>query len=257
MIYLEIRTFGVMAEVGVNGVAIVGDTTGEGLHTIRPVDDWLRSGTNTLTARIGWPEGPELERATNAEVSARVCLADPSSPARPRAASVLAEFKWPVPDMPELEYLPLLVSEPFEVQDAPELRLWSESQSLRGLSSLDKSDIVALVERLRLAIVEGRHDEAYALSTIKFEDDIRANGGDPDELRETVIEQFGWMTSPATVESSPVTVGDAEFILCGDDRVVHVARPQSPDAFDVIGDAMKASVRVYVARINGEWTIVR
>lgn len=258
MHYLEVTTYGLHAEIGVNGVPLVTDEIGEGLQTMMPVNEFLRRGPNVLTARIDLPPGAAEAGVPDAEIVAKLCLADPTAVGRPKAATVLAEFRWPSSGLPEQSVLPRTFSEPFDLPNAPDLRLWSESEALQELTSSDKDDIVSVVECFREAIVAGKHEDAYALTEIKFEDEIRANGGDPEQLRSTVMEQFGWLSTQASGDSDRVTSANREFHVCGDNRMVHVAQPDSPNAFDIIGAAgMKASVRVYVARVSGEWAIVR
>lgn len=254
MYYLEIKTFGLVAEVDVNQVTLVGDETGEGLRTTRTVGEWIRPGTNEIAGRLQWPEGVREGGDSDAQIQVQFCLADPSGGFGP--ATVLAEFSWSAAES-EAGTLPEMWCQKFEISDAPELRLWSEAQRIVELTSEDKNNIVALVESYRLALIEGRSEDAYQLSAIKYEDEAQANGNDLAESREVALEQLGWLDSQSGVESDPVCLDTAEFVLCGDQLVVQVARPLSPDAFEVRVDAMNASVRAYVARLGDAWAIVR
>lgn len=255
---IQIRTAGLSAVIGINRSHIVVDREGTGATLVREVNEWIMPRGNRLSVLLaarehGAPEAPDPA------VAVQVFIARPGD--RHHAVqTTLAEFGWPLPAA-QAAPLPHLADIPFAVQDAPPARLWGEADKLTGLATSDMDEIVALVERLRRAIEQRRLDEAYALVEYRYRDLARANGEDYATLAAGVRGLYQDLFNEPRLHVEPLSRAGAGFSLVADNQVVLVSRGPARDALRA--EAGTAPQRrfygfpIYVARIQGRWTIVR
>lgn len=251
---LDLETAGVAAVARVNGVPLAIDPTGEGLRTVRPINEWLLPDANALTVLLSAPIDPAFVREAPF-LRSTVFRADPAS-AFPKPAETLASFAWPAADVPQT--FPYRAERPFRIAEPPASRLWGEAARLEEPADADRARILAIVEEFGRALAEGRGEDAFRIAAYRFEDDARVNGIDPSELRKSILSQYRWIASQPNLRARAVTAAEAEFTLVAGGRLVLAGRrPGNPEALVVEGDELAARFELYFARIGGDWRIAR
>lgn len=251
--YLDADSAVLCTIMGVNGIPILSDPAGEGRRAIYPINEWLKPGENTITLYAAWPEEKPFVPATG-RVSLRVFESKPAAPS-PAPGVVCGASRWPLPPAPEV--YPFQAAVPFTVTAAPPTQLWQEAEVVEELEPADRQAILALVERLRLALMRSDFEAAITLLAYRYDDLARANNGDPDRLRQIAVKQYTRMMAEPLPRSTALADEEVLLTLAAAGQVVHVGRPQGKDAILLSTEDSEYAIPVYAARITGRWRLVR
>ncbi|GIW72596.1 MAG: hypothetical protein KatS3mg102_2138 [Planctomycetota bacterium] len=253
LFYLRVESAGVAMRAGLDDAPLAWDLSGEGLYLPRPINQWLRSGTNALTVLVSAPTDPELA-AVGARLRAEVFLHDSASPT-PRPARVLARFRWPQEGL--AESYPYAARIAFELPQAPPVRLWAEAEPIAALGPQDRGAILEQTRALASAIAERRYEQAWRLVAYRYEEEARASGLELARLREQVLQQYAMIAEQPGCRLLALPEEDLELELVAGRRLVLVSRRRHPEAI-AFEDALGAwRIGVYFARLGGHWVIAR
>jgi hypothetical protein len=218
------------------------------------INEWIVPGGPTLTVFLNWPANQPFV-AGKAKISVSLFLADPQAPT-PTPQQVLARFDWPISNVPEA--YPFNFSRPIRIVDLPpQVRLWSEAEKIELLNADDRQQMLGVLEKFRLAIIQGQAEKAYDLSAYKFTDDALANGNDPKDIKAVAIQQYVSYIRQAEVHSEGLTGDNANFQILAAKQVVLVSRASEPHGIVIKGNRMTVRIKTYFAKIAGKWQIVR
>lgn len=251
--YLEVISTAVSSAVGLNDVSLVIDTSGNGLSTVMPVNEWIIPHRNCLNLFVAWPEDKQYQLGL-AEVRATIFIADPNSDF-PSPGQIIGRAFWPLPTIPEV--YPSKIETPFDADSPPPAHLWSEAQPIETLAQSDQTEILDLVERLRQALMGRNFDGAFRLVEYRYADDARVNGATLERLRDIVIRQYTDMMNEPSPHSTPIDPPLANFDIIANKRLVRVSHASNKEAVRIETEEGVSSIDVYAAKVLGKWTIVR
>jgi hypothetical protein len=248
---LRVESSGIAVAFGINGASLIEDRAGDGVTVSRPVDEWIMPHKNLLTGVLFRPPGgAQLGQDAKVKVTLQLHDADGNPPPN---MPPLATFRWPVPAIPALYPFPLAI--PFETVRAPAARLWQQAEPLDKLAPQDQAAILQQVEEVRTALVAQDNERVFDLMLYKFEDDALVNKIPFQRLREAIVIQFGFLANLVPF-GKPLKPGEATFDIIAGGRVVEVARPGNT-AIVFQDEERTAALKIFCARIDGKWRIVR
>ena len=252
--YLEVKALNVGVFAGINDVSIVSDASGEGVSTLRPINEWILPKRNCLTVSLAWPAGKEFKPGL-ASVEASVFVADPDSPF-PAPGQVLARASWPTVNHEEA--YPFEIAVPFEIRNPTGATLWDRATPVRVLTPRDEARILEMINGFELALLARDAQRAYSFVAYRFEDDAAAYGKDPERIREVVLEQYEMLMSEPGFSVVPFDKDkDVEFEIVGMGCVVMVSRAGGGAAIQLRADSMNAEIAVFASKLDNEWIIGR
>lgn len=254
---LQLNTYGLSAVIGINRAHTVVDRNGAGVGTIRPINEWVMPGENTLDILLAPAEGdPGVDTA---EVKAALFVADPAR-GDDAPATTLVQFAWPLPP-PARASLPYMVSMPFAVTSPPPTTLWVDAPVIADLTEADRNDILAVIERYRAALLDHDASTAFTLMEYRYRDVARAHGHDQDAMETSVREHYAELFARAPLHCPPLSRAEAVFTLVGAGKVVMVNRGLGTHALHFESGTAPTrtffDIGIHMARIDGLWTIVR
>ncbi len=252
--YLDVESVGLISSIGLNDVPILQDRAGSRLRSVRPVNQWIRPGDNTLHVFGSWPKGVEFKPG-KALLSASVFIARPDGEGIPEPLITLAKLAWPLEPAPEV--YPMRLSIPFKVQLAPPLKLWTEAQKVESIEKSDHSTMVRIASELAAAIAGSRADAAFDLVKYRYDEEDRAYGKPQDHYRKTVVDQYDWIASHPNLKVQPLTTDGSTVRLFGQGTIALLERDPSAEAVILTSDATRFRIGCYFSKIAGAWKIVR
>lgn len=238
---------------GVNGVPLFEDLRGSGLNSARMVNEWIRPGRNFATAFIYWPPGKEFEKAT-ARCAIRWESAQREQDGSRSKRTELASFSWP---LAAPESYPFQFRQEFGVADAPATRLWGDAERIERIEPGDRQQVLALATALRGAIVARNTAVLLKLTRYKFEDRARAEGHSADEVLAAAEELYGELVSPPEFAVAEIPEQVLVIEPVADNQVFRVTRGGRDRLISVEDGSTRRRIDVFVARIGGEWMVVR
>jgi len=256
--FLQVRAIGVASVVSVNDARVVVDLDAEGMAVTDPVDTWIKPRENTLAVDLNWPEGHPFV-AGRASVEVELFAADPASE-RPKPGRVLARAVWPPPaQLDREEDYPIRLEEMFEVEAPPPTRLWQEAEVVTSLGDWDRQEIFARVDRLQRALMTAQAEDAYTLLAYRYAEEARAEGKPEGRIKSAVLEGYRDMFGLGHLDFAPVGEEHLALRPHADQQVVQLTRQGRPFAIMALHRASGTGfgIPVYLARVRGEWTIVR
>ena len=256
--YLHVRALGIASMVSVNDSLVSMDLEADGVVVTEPVDTWIKPGDNLLQVDLRWPEGHPYAPGL-AEAEATLFIADPGFDS-PRPGRVLARLEWPPPGhVEEQDQFPLRRQLTFQVSTAPATRLWEDAENVSRLGRWDRSEIFGRVAEVRQALMNGQPERAYDLLSYRYAEEARAEGKPEARIRAAVLEGYRDMYSFGHLDHSPVDEQSLILRPLSDGKLVHVMREGYLDAILALHrpSGTGFGISVYMARIGGQWIIVR
>jgi len=256
--YLHVRALGASSVVSVNDATVSVDIEADGVLVTDPVDTWVKPEENLLQVELRWPEEQTFTPG-RVEAEATVFIADPGSDS-PRPGRVLARFEWPPPGhVEEEDQYPLLQQVTFQASPVPATRLWDEAESVTPLGQGDRAEIFRLVAELRHALMSQQPERAYDLLAYRYAEEARAEGKAEARIRAAVLEGYREMFSFGPLEYAPVDEQNLLLRPLSDGKVVHAMRDGYQFAILALHrpSGTGFGIPVYLARVGGQWTIVR
>jgi hypothetical protein len=254
--YLSVQSENIISRIGINDVPLVVDAEAEGMLTSEPINSWIQPSGNRLTVSLDWPQDREFALG-QARVAAEVFMADPEAEI-PKPLRVIARFTWPDPDVEES--YPTTQAIDLEGLTSPPTKLWIEAGSLTPLTVADQDDIIALIESFRGELLSKRPEAAFAYLEYRYADEERAEGKEPGELGEAVLEQYRWMMQMGgELVSDPLERAKTRFSIVANGLIVQVERDNGHPAVILSNDEqdLQFEIPIYVGKIRGTWSIVR
>jgi ketosteroid isomerase-like protein len=251
---LKILTGGLTATAGINGAPLLIDPTGIGLNGSMPANPWLKPGENTLSIFLSPPlttsgvVPPEIQfHAQVYSIKINSLMNEPDQ----FLARFDREARDPVP-------LPVAREIPFVVKEAPPTKLWAEATVIKELSTADKQQLRALVQKFAEAIQSRDLDAISAVLDYKTKDCALANGQDPAHMHEMIRKLYkeGMLSEPSfRIEGAQGNVLSFKLIAGG--QAVWLFQSLSAPALVVRSQAARYTLMVFAAKIGGAWRIVR
>ena len=256
--YLNVRVLGVASTVSVNDALVSVDLEADGVVVTDPVDTWIKAGENLLQVELRWPEGQPFVTG-QAEAEATLFITDPGSDS-PRPGRVLARIEWPpAGHMEEEDNYPLRRQATFQTSPVPPTRLWQEAETVTQLGQWDRAEIFKRVTDLRQALMSEQPERAFDLLSYRYAEEARAEGKPEARIWAAVLEGYRDMFSFGHLDHAPVDEQNLILRPLSDGKVVHVMREGYMDAILALHrpSGTGFGIPVYMARIAGQWTIVR
>jgi len=243
------------SSAGINDIPLVAEPKGEGIITDIPINYWLMPKNNRLTIKLFQPSEKPSDSG-EAKVEAMIYIADPNSEF-PKPGEVLAKFEWPGKGEPGT--YPYILDMPFDITGPIYTSLWREAGRIESVTDEDKISILNLAEKLRRALLNKEAEKAYSLLEYRYTDEAWAENKDPERIRSVVIGQYHWMFGFGDLTADPLTIGNSEFAIVGDNRLVHVRHKNYHPAITLKHEESGHffGIPVYAARIKGKWIIAR
>jgi hypothetical protein len=249
--YLHLETRHAIVTVLLNGAPVVKLREQDSVSTDEPINLWLLDSHNTLSLRIEKTAGDNEDYAPS--VSASIFLHDSESHA-PNPKVILASLDF-VGDK-ETTY-PTIGSVEIDKVFPIWTTLWDKATPITSLTDADRKAIVSLVN----AFVDSlkRHDieEVIKLQRYKIEDDAIAEGKSVAQIEKALEINYRWLSEQKALESHPLSLDDAVFNECYDNKLIYVERSNGDEAVMFESDELYFDVPTYVAKIDGKWSIVR
>ena len=264
--YLKTAVKYIPAIFEINGVPIKVNTDDTGFEARIDYNNWLKPNKNIVRIILDEPseKAYKLGRPSLNATLAAMDLDGRISNLEKDA--VLAHFEWPNPDEPT-EYPKVFEFEFDQIQDEHTVRthLWSEAEPVNQLTEQDKQEILAVVQQIEQAImVEKDPNNVISLLSYVFREDALARGNSFESLKEAVLEQYEWFMGLDGLVLRPLTLEEANFLLLADNTIVKVMRGDEENTVFIQEypeedpeDGRDIRMRLYFAKINGEWTAVR
>lgn len=249
---------GVASIFRINDATVVVDLDADGIGVVEPIDTWMKPGDNSLDVELRWPGGQDFV-AGRADVEAELFLADSTSDS-PRPGRVLARVQWPPPGhLDQEDHYPLHLQYHFEISPPPPTRLWQEAERITQLGQLDRTQIFQRVADLRRALMTQQPNQAYDLLAYRYAEEARAEGKTEGQIRAAVLEGYSKMYSFGHLDFEPVDEQSLILRPHADRQVVHVMREGYQFAFIATHTPSDTcfGIPVFMARVRGEWIIVR
>lgn len=256
--FLHVRATGIASVFSVNDAPVVVDLAADGVVVTDPVDTWIKPGKNQLVVDLGWPAGVDFVTG-QASVQVQLFIADPGSES-PRPGQTLARFVWPpAGHLDQYDQYPLRHPVIFDVAPAPPTLLWHEAEVVTQLGQRDRAQIFQRVSELRQALMNEQPDLAYGLLAYRYAEEARAEGKSEGQIAAAVAEGYRDMFSFGHLDYAPVDEQSLVLRPHADQQVVHVMRDGYQFAIMALHrpSGTGFGIPVYMARIRGEWTIVR
>jgi hypothetical protein len=234
-------TKGLALEAGLNEAPLVRSDGREPMSRSLAVDLWILPEDNRLTVRVSPGEEGEERAFLDLAIGSR---AEPEPLCRVRWSSTSKSFE------PFSIEIPVVLD-----SDLARTDLWS-----RTAPPLTPEDTTAAQELgLRFHEIVERRDAIALASLVAYrtEETARAFQLDATRLRESVREQFEETFANPGLTVPELAKDSIRVTPCAGDRVFYLSRADGGELMELSHDRGTERGQVYVARIDGRWTIVR
>jgi hypothetical protein len=248
---LDVRTRAVAARLELNDVPRW-DRPGKAFDSFSGlVNPWIVPGRNSLRVAIDWPAGESYEPG---QVRVELTLtAQSTNPGTPESR-VLARAEWPGKAK---EAYPASVALEFDVPEAPPSQLWPKAAPIK-LTPLVQSEIRNLATRLHEALFMRNVDMACELFNFCSSDVARTLYRSTDAARATYRDMLSdLLRSDSDAELQPFHTNELELHPVAGSRAIWVTGPDRAKAIQWRSSEGANGMSLYVAPIDGAWTIVR
>lgn len=247
------RSEGILPWIELNRVAILQAADPRPVSSEIRLNRWILPGKNVLSVRLEKPEDPHPTRFWLSLVTFPA-HSDPEN-----ATQVPIEFAWPPKEAQEHgEEPPIVRSFEFTPGDPPPGELWEKAAPL-GPGPEPREEILILLRRLHAALSERNVGDVMEIQAFKLRDALRSHHfahsaeiaiAEAKEVYEDAMSQHGFRMEPIMedeVELHPVADGRVLWVT-GENRqaVLRSFTTEGP----------RLTLPVYVARIQGRWTVV-
>jgi len=236
----------VQAEIAINGVPVLyGEYEGP-LSYSGLINMWVKPGKNVVTVRVMPLPGPQkkgqfFELTVSVGRSAQAAINGPK----------LAQFRWKSEE--SREKLPLEKIFKFTPLEPPPSELWTKAEVLK-LDEETRKGAEECIERLSKALVQRDVEDLTRLLEFRLRERDRWLHGETEKLadvRKAVEELL------KDAEFQPVDMGSLEMHLVADGQLVWVTGKGFSRFLKGKGGESGTEVDVYLARMEGKWTLAR
>lgn len=253
--HLEVSVIEASMTVALNGIPLFASPDNTGYAAGGDVTLWIKPDLNVLTIRLFDPV-----EESRVQADARLFLPDPAEEVA-LVGTLLAEFDWPPvfedPATP-IPRLPHTASVSLNVTAPPPTLLWSQAVPRVELTDADRQAMLSVTEAVRQRLMARDVAGAMPFLEYKVQEDARATGKTPDEIRAIAVDLFEWMVENP-LQSQPLNPAEAEFTVLAGGRLVLVGRPGGAPALQFHDNLRQEtySFRLFFSYVGGSWRIVR
>lgn len=252
--YISVETNNIISSIGINGIPLLQDNEGLGRRVNWPISSWIMNGDNTINVAL---KKTSKDQKVAPYFDIKVFLHDPSSDIpKPKEIYVHYASKEVVEKHGEIS-LPFVGTANFNFNKPTPTKLWSEARQLTDLTMSHKQNIVKLVNYLEQSILNKKVDNVLKLQQYKIHEDAVAEGHPINEIEDAVRTNYEWLFKTYQFDGSILTLDEADFRLCGNNKIVYVYRKNGKPAVFFRTKDEEFDIPVYIAIINNTWTIVR
>lgn len=252
--FIEVRASQLRADIYLNDILLFPKEEESGLSATRQISSWLVSGQNTLKAHLF---APKDSLAIKGELDIIIYLHDKKKD-YPTLKEVLTTLHFSGKEE-EVTTTEIVKDVAFDFDYPTPTKLWTEATQIKSLSDDDKSEIVKLIERLRLALLDpNKVEDVVKLQGYKIAEDALCEGREVEGIKEAVRESSKWLhEAMPNLTSDVLNTSNAVFELSGNNRIIYVKKSNGDDAVQLKSGDDYIAVRIYISKINNVWTIVR
>ncbi len=236
----------VQAEIAINGVPVLYGEYAGPISYSGLVNMWVKPGKNVVTVRVMPLSGPQkkgqfFEFTVSVGRSAQAAINGPK----------LAQFRWRAEE--SKEKLPLEKIFKFTPLEPPPSELWTKAEVLK-LDEETRKGAEGCIERLSQALVRRDIEDLMSLLAFRFQERDRWLHGETEtsaDVRKDVKDLL------RDAEFQPVDMGSLEMHLVADGQLVWVTGKGLSRFLKGKGGEGETEADVYLARIEGSWTLAR
>jgi len=236
----------VQTEIAINGVPVLygeyaGPVSYSGL-----INMWVKPGKNVVTVRVMPLPGPQkkgqfLEFTVSVGRSAQAAINGPK----------LAQFRWRSEE--SREKLPLEKIFKFTPLQPPPSELWTKAEVLK-LDEETRKGAEGCIQRLNEALAKRNVEDLTKLLEFKLLERDRWLHGETEKSSDVRKDVEELLTD---AEFQPVDMGSLEMHLVADGQLVWVTGKGFSRILKGKGGGSESEADVYLARIEGNWTLAR
>lgn len=258
--YLNAATEECVAEFSVNEAAIVGNSRTFPFMVSPTISEWLVNGKNEIAVQIKRVSEEAIARrevgAARAAVS--LCRAEIGDFVEPGEEDALFGVDWLSPPSPEGIELPAFARMTGEVKHDFGLWAWEFADPLRD-DSATRGAVAALVEDLHRSLSARRVEPFLERMALKFTEIARCYGKTREDMNREAREALPEIWQDATWAMAPFDPASMQLRLCCGGRVAEVRAGDGEAPLRQLDpiDGETWGLRLFVARINGVFTVVR
>lgn len=227
----------------------------EAYSTSGTANEWIIPGENNITILIKPPEKPTSEPVDAAHPGLSILITEAEEGQFPNEGEPVLKFEWPGKLPPEK----LFETQPhFTASHAPPSDFWQNAKPIE-LTENAKKQIRALVSRVHDAFIKSDFETIVSLLMYRAREADTAlfilDATDEKRKKEILHIYKLVLKNPAKVE--PLMLDELQFHLVAGNRMVWVTGKNGEPPLRVTNGDYLFKLPVYVAPVNGKWTIVR
>jgi len=253
--FLKAETHDAIVTININDAQIISSPDTDSLNTIVPMNTWLTEGENKLSINISPP--PEDVEDYNPNITISVFLHDPKSET-PLAKTTLATLKYrnKDEDIDKIKF-PLSRSIKFDFNKSIPNKLWTTGSDITSISEEDKTEIVNTINLLTGSLTSNDINKAIELQKFKLNEEALSVNKDYSEFEHAATTTYKLLADQTNLTSQPVKVENLKFNICGKNKLVLITTTDGENAISFSSDEMDFELEVFMAKIDGKWTIAR
>jgi hypothetical protein len=236
----------VQAEIAVNDVPILYGEYREPIGHSELINMWVKPGKNVVTVRLLPLKGPGKEGEFF-----EFTVTSGRSPQTAINGPKLAQFKWRIEE--SKEKLPLEKIFKFTPLRPPPSELWTKAEVLK-LDEETEERAGEFVRRLSEALVKRNVEDLTKLLEFRLQEKDRWLHGGTQEFSDTRKDVEELLDAG---EFQPVDMESLEMHLVAGGQLIWVTGKDYSRVLKVKGGASEAETDIYLARIEGDWTLAR
>jgi hypothetical protein len=248
---LQVLADNLNATVRLNDVVIAQQSAYGKLASVDPVNMWLGGTEGVVKVTLVWPSGAAAERAHLEVIVFRTTRSDQPT----NQGEKVAELR--LPSTEHSQDRPSEISVQFKVDPVPPAQLWTAAESLT-LDAATQAGAVAHLQELQHALE--RHDMSRAAQLLDWKtvDVASAMYMQSGESRAGLHDFLDFVMTAPGFKLKPIEAAQLDFRLEAKGRLLSVTRRSGGAAITTVpGVNPGLELPVYLARVSGQWHIVR
>lgn len=240
LLHLLVRCGGVRVRAGINGVVLAQDRSGRGYFTRAPLNEWMRPEGNRLEFEVYAVDPPVSDAPPFFEVG--ICY--PEDEPAP-----IVHFDWKAARMEQFQ--PFRIVLPFVLPMPCPSKLWTEAEPFDPEDRKQHEAALTAAKAAYDAFASKKIDRVIEMLKYRIEDNARAWLDDPAQDLEGARQAYGKMIEADGFQLEPWEKMETRVVADG--RAIQVTREGGRPAIS----SKTGALELYVARIGGQWKVVR
>jgi hypothetical protein len=263
--FLQVDAGQLSIAVYLNGISMLVEGRGLGIHETQPVNLWLKPSNNVLQVMLTQPEIQRVKSPTDSSVESQSEKVDINLFLHDKAKNIptilksLAHFQWPLAGVSSV--YPYRWSYPIaaQISGLPTSLLWGYAAHTENLSPVDRQAMTSIIFSLAGLLQQKRLEEAFQIMRFRYQDEAVAEGKPIARIKSAVLELWEVMLGNDSLEYLPVPNEQLLFAVVGEKNIVRVSKENGSPAIEFIDRSAKNTygIPIYFASINGQWIIIR